>query len=360
MLTIRRLLFCCSTVFLTIAGFCQNSPQVAPVPPDSLELVTGSAQVPTTPEQRTQVMELLERARQNSDLHAPGSPAFTMRVGFSASGNVLYTGSGEMEETWVAPLSFRWTARLGDFTLTRISVRRNVFDDRHVEFIPLRLHMLRDALFWPVHADQEHALLRTASANWRGKEVTCILTSGGMADPKPTPGRRWEEREYCVDPKSGLLQMMSDAPGIYVLYDYDDAVKFHGRSVARKFSIVEGGRTVLEAHLDSIAEAEANGPDVLTPTAEMRNQRSGPILSAAMRFPQVIRVAPGASMIQPVIVHAILGRDGKVLDAELVENSEAALTQSALDLVKRTTYTKEREGARLQREAFINVKFVSE
>ncbi len=360
MLTMRRLLFCFSTIFLTIAGFCQNSPQVAPLPPDSFELVTGSTQVPNTPEQRAQVIELLERARQNSNLHAPGSPAFTMRVGFNATGNVLYTGSGEMEETWVAPLSFRWIARLGDFALTRISVRRNIFDDRPVEFIPLRLQMLRDALFWPIHADTAHALLRTANANWRGKEVTCILISGGMSDPTATPGRRWVEREYCIDQKTGLLQILSDTPGIYVLYDYDDAIKFHGRSVARKFSIVEGGKTVLDAHLDSIAEAETNGADVLTPSVEMRNQRSGPILSAAMRFPQVVKVAPGASIIQPVIVHAILNRDGKVLDAELVDDSGAALSQSALDLVKRTTYIKEREGARLQREAFINVNFVSE
>jgi hypothetical protein len=89
----------------------------------------------------------------------------------------------------------------------------------------------------------------------------------------------------------------------------------------------------------------------------MRN--SGPVLSYAMRFPQVIHVAPGASIIQPVIVHALLGPDGKVLDAELVENSGAALSQSALDLVKRSTYVRANNG-RLQREAFINVQFVSE
>jgi hypothetical protein len=68
-----------------------------------------------------------------------------------------------------------------------------------------------------------------------------------------------------------------------------------------------------------------------------------------MRFPQTVRVAPGASIIQPVIVHALLGSDGKVLDAELVEDSSAALSQSALDLVKRSLYVKANNG-RLQRE----------
>jgi hypothetical protein len=49
----------------------------------------------------------------------------------------------------------------------------------------------------------------------------------------------------------------------------------------------------------------------------------------------------------------------RVLDAELVENSGAALSQSALDLVTRSSDVRASNG-RLQREAFINVRFVSE
>jgi hypothetical protein len=127
--------------------------------------------------------------------------------------------------------------------------------------------------------------------------------------------------------------------------------------LADKISIVEGGKTVLEANVAGIGDADPNDTSVLTPTPNMRN--SGPVLSYTMRFPQNIHVAPGASIIQPVIVHALLGSDGKVLDAELVEDSDAALSQSALDLVKRSSYVRA-NNARLQREAFINVKFVSQ
>jgi hypothetical protein len=80
-----------------------------------------------------------------------------------------------------------------------------------------------------------------------------------------------------------------------------------------------------------------------------------------MRFPRIVPVAPGAAVVQPVIVHAILDRNGKVGDAELVENSGAALGQSALDLVKRGIYPQvERAWAGHQMEAFINVEFVSQ
>jgi hypothetical protein len=72
-------------------------------------------------------------------------------------------------------------------------------------------------------------------------------------------------------------------------------------------------------------------------------------------------VAPGAAVVQPVIVHVILDRNGKVGDAELVENSGVALGQSALDIVKRGTYPQvERAWAGHQMEAFINVQFVSQ
>lgn len=358
MLANRRLSFVfLVSVLLATAGICQKKTEIAPVPADSLELVTGATHVPDTPPERARALDLVERARQNSDLSTPGGPAYTLKVNFTASGNVQFTGSGEMEETWVGPYVFRWSARLGDFELTRIAIRNSIMDDKPTPFIPMRVHMLRDALFWPVSFNSADALIRTATARWKGSEVTCILTSGGMSDATPTPGRRWVEREFCVDTKTGLLQVLSDAPGIYVLYDYANPLHFHGRVLADKISIVEGGKTVLEANLASIADADPNDPSVLTPTPEMRN--SGPVLSYTMRFPQTIHVAPGASTIQPVIVHALLGSDGKVLDAELVENSGAALSQSALDLVKRSSYVRA-NNARLQREAFINVRFVSQ
>lgn len=358
MLANRQLYFAfLASLLLAATGICQKRSEVAPVPSDAFELVTGATRVPDTPQERARALDLVERARQNSDLSTPGGPAYTLKVNFTASGDVQFTGSGEMEETWIAPYVFRWSARLGDFELTRIAIRGSILDDKPTTFIPMRVHMLRDALFWPVNFKPADALIRTASARWKGSEVTCILTSGGMSDATPTPGRRWVEREFCVDTKTGLLQVLSDAPGIYVLYDYANPHHFHGRVLAGKISIVEGGKTVLEANIASIGDADPNDPSVLTPTPEMRN--SGPVLSYAMRFPQTVRVAPGASIIQPVIVHALLGPNGKVLDAELVENSGAALSQSALDLVKRSSYVRA-NNARLQREAFINVQFVSE
>jgi len=363
MLTTRGLLLF-SLIALALSpapgGFCQDQPQVAPLPPDSHELVTGTTQVPGTPEERSAVLSLLERARQNADLHAPGSAAFNLRLNFSAGGSVQQTGTGEMEETWFGPYSFRWTARLGNFSLDRISTGGRIFDDKPADFIPIRLQMLRGAVFWPINFEQAHTLIRTAAVTWKGKELTCVLSSGDMSAATPTPGRRWVEREFCIENKTGLLQILSDAPGIYIIYDYTNALKFHGRVLPRQFSIVEGGNTVLESHLESIADA-ISGADSLSPSEQMKTHGPGPLLGGTVRFPRFVSVAPGAATVQPVIVHAILDRNGNVGDAELVENSGTQLGQSALDLVKRSTYPRvERTGDGHQLEAFINVQFVSQ
>ena len=360
MLATRRLLLSFLLVLFVAVGVCQNNPpQTAPVPPDSFELVTGATQVPSTPEERSAVLALMERARQNGDLHAAGSAAYTMRVTFNASGNVLATGAGEMEETWFSPANARWTAHLGDFSLDRIFSSGRVFDDKIADFIPIRLQTLRSAIFWPINFQQGHTLIRTAVVTWKGKELTCALISGEMADPSPTPGRRWEEREFCIENKTGLLQILSDAPGVYVLFDYANALHFHGRVLPSQFKVVEGGNTVLESHLESIADA-ISGPDSLTPSAQMKTNGPGPLLGGTMRFPRMVPVAPGAATVQPVIVHAILDRHGKVGDAELVGNPDSALGQSALEFVKRGLYPQvERVWAGHQMEAFINVEFVS-
>lgn len=321
--------------------------------PDPLELATAPRDVPAQPQARAAILALIERARTNGDIRAKGAPPFTLRISFTATGDVLYTGSGETEDTWISWESSRWSARLGDFAITRIWDNGVSYDEKPISLIPLRLQMLRDAFFWPLRAHPD-ASLRIANADWKGKQVTCILSAGRGIQAQV--GRHWVEREYCIDPKSGLLQILSDAPGIYVVYDYTGAIDFHGHTVARQISIFEGGKNVLEAHVEQLTDAANVASGLLSPTPNML--RDGPILSGAMRFPQFVSLPPGASTMQPVIVHAVLAADGKVLDAELVDNSGADLQKSALDMVKHSTY-RPAPGNQVQREAFINVKFVS-
>lgn len=339
--------------------FSQSAPKVAPLPNDPLELATGPTVVPDTPEKRAALLNLLERARQNSAMHTPGMAPFTLKASFNSTGGDSHSqGYGEVEETWLNGQTWRWSARLGDYSQLRIFYQSAAYDDKPRGHMPLRLQMVRNALFWPVVGNFAPSLIRMATAKWEGTDIACILTSRGGNDASATPGRRWEENEFCIDPKTGQLRIHSEAPGIYSVYDYNGGIAFHGRVLPRQTTIVEGGTSVLQIHLENIDDAN-NDPNQFIPTKKMISHGPGAIMVGPFRFPESVRTPAGYSgVIQPVIVHAILDQKGKVLDAEVVQTSDPALAAAALGVVWHSSYLPaERQDRPLQREAFINVKF---
>jgi hypothetical protein len=360
---VPRFLLVIASCSIASCAFSQSAPKVAPLPYDPLELATGPTVVPDTPEKRSLLLALLERARQNNAMHAPGTAPFAIKVSFNSMGNSKAAwrtnGYGELEETWLNGQTWRWSARLGDYSQLRIFYQGAAYDDKPSGHMPLRLQMVRNAVFWPVVGNFGGALIRMASANWQGTEIACILISGVGNDATASPGRRWEETEYCIDPKSSLLRTYSEAPGIYIIYDYDGGLQFHGRILARQITIVEGGTTVEQIHLDSIADAH-DDPAQFVPTPKMLSHGPGAIMVGPFRFPESVRTPVGHSgEVQPVIVHALLDQKGRVLDAEVVQSSDVSLSEAALTVVWHSSYGSAwRQDRLLQREAFINVKFI--
>jgi hypothetical protein len=363
-----RILFFVFT--LSAAASAQTKPPVAPMPPvpfDPLELATGPVQDADTPEKRAVALGLLELARENQNLHR--GPSFSLKVSFESLGASVYAGPGRLEETWISGLSWRWTTQLADYSRLRIAVNGIAYDDKPSEIVmPLRAQMVRSAVFWPVPLNMPQVALRTTDTVWMGKLVTCVLVSGSGpkatwdsgADVKSSPGRRWEETEYCIDPQSGRLQTYSVAPGLYSTYDYENGLPFHGRTLPRTISIVEGGATILHARVESIADPLPADRGLLQPTREMLANGPGATISGAYRFRQRVPFPPGytGKAVPPVIVNAILGQDGRVLDAEALQMSDLALADAALAFVRHATYPPVPPGRRLQREAFISVQFV--
>jgi hypothetical protein len=346
-------------LILSSFSFSQTTLETAPLPYDPWELATGPNVVQDTPEKRALVLNLLERARQNSAMHTPGTAPFTIKISFNSTGGDSHSqGHGELEETWLDGQTWRWSARLGEYSQLRIFYEGAAYDDKPRGHMPLRLQMVRNSVFWPIVGNFSASLIRMATAKWEGTAVVCILISGSGNDATATPGRRWEESEYCIDPKTGLLRIHSEAPGIYSVYDYNGGIQFHGRVLPRQTTIVEGGSSVLQIHLDTLEDAN-NDSNQFVPTKKMLSHGPGAIMVGPFRFPEFVRTPPGYSgAIQPVIVHAILDQKGKVLDAEVVQTSDPALAAAALGVVWRSSYLPaQRQERRLQREAFINVKF---
>jgi hypothetical protein len=321
--------------------------QMSPAPDNPNELVTQNAKIVSKAKERSAALELLDRARQASNPRASGDP-FILKTRFAVNGPSQ--SDGTMEETWLNS-AWRWTAEIGGASYERVGAGDQVYGVSTNEPIPMRLQMVRSAIFSPIAPRLGAAAIRSANVNFHGREITCLLASG-MTGINPAP-RFWVETEYCIDPNTGLLQMWSEAPGIYVTYDYDSALEFHGRTLPREITVIEGYDTVLQIHVDSIEDARDVDPATLSPTQEMSPSFT---LSGPYRFP--MRVDPqggtSSSLIRPVIVHATLdSQEGNVMDAEVVESSDAQLNDQALDLVWNSGFP----ATGIQREVFINVQF---
>ena len=219
----------------------------------------------------------------------------------------------------------------------------------------LRLQMLRQAIFWPISGRFPNAAIRTAPATWKDTPVSCLLFSRATPEAA-TPGRRWQEEEFCIDPKNGLLHTYSVAPGIYNVYDYSGAIPFHGRLFPRQLSVMVAGAMVLQAQVDSLTDL-ASDPKLFEPGEDM----NGPaiVIRPPERFSQIAPNNPamGAGPLQPVIVLAVLNIEGKALEAEALQTANAALAEAALEVVKSTHYQKADKP--IQREVFINLLFAA-
>ena len=159
-------------LLISSSVFAQNAPSVAALPADPLELATGSTLKVATPENRSLVLNLLERARQNgSELYAAGAPAFHLKLSFTSSGQSRHIGSGDMEETHYSRQTWRWTAHLGDYSQVRVFQDGVPYDEKTPGPIPLRVQMVRGAVIWPMANVRPGTMMRMASAQWHGGHV---------------------------------------------------------------------------------------------------------------------------------------------------------------------------------------------
>ena len=341
-------LFCLPTIFIPTV-FAQTNPP----PHDSHEMVTRMPRTLTKPADRSAALDLLDRARQNFNLHDISTP-YALKVSFETNGAAEMEGEWTMEEISGAESHWRWTAQLGDSAVIRIGVNGRVYGTNPSEPVPLRVQLVRSALHWPIVRNAAAAAIRAADVERDGKAMSCLLLSGSIP-PNPAP-RSWVEREYCIDRATGLLQMWSEAPGIYAVYDYNGAAPFHGHTLPRQISIFEDGRPAVQMRMETLEDAPNLDPNLFKPAPEMADAGESFTLASPSRFPMRVDPSDGPTspFFQPVIVHAILdAQDGSVLDAEALQTADADLSRAAIETVRSTSF----EPSGFQQEAFINVQF---
>ncbi len=312
------------------AFFRQQLPEPG-VPSDPLELVTGDAQPVQTADQRSVVRTTLIKAATLSEVRPYPYDRKTTFTSFGSSGG---DGTWQLEDISPAVGHYRWTAQGPGYSAINVYNDQTLYSNQPTSTLPVRLSQVRTAIFHIRPTVGPRATLRTATGNLNGVSVECILLSNfGMAQGA-VGGRRWEEMEYCVDPTSGSLLTYSPVPGLYVQYDYSQAIHFHDRLIPNKFIITEAGRTVIEAQTTSVSDAPAD--PTLFQTAGLNQIGVG----FNMTPPSSLRTSRPSDLVeqgssQVVVLHAMESPAGQISDLEILASSNAALNSTAADFVSK-------------------------
>src|ERR1700751_1479839 len=336
-----------SVLFMVPSIFAQTNPP----PSDPHELVIHQPRTLSSPAERSAAIDLLQRAQQDLNMHTFG--AYQLKTSFETSGATQSEGSGMMEELSNGP-EWRWTAQMQGATVVRMGGNGHAYGANPNEPVPLRIQEIRAALHWPILRNPGSAVIRSANEELNGKPVTCLLLSAAVPE-NPAP-RAWVEEEYCIDSATGLLRMWSAAPGIYAEYHYEGAKEFKGHTLPRQISIFEGGALVVQARVESFGDPGQIDPNAFKPGPDMTDAGESFTLSGSRRFPMRVDPSdsPTSTYFQPVIVHATLdAQEGRVIDAEALQNSNQDLSRAALELVKSTSFN----ATGFQQEVFITVQF---
>jgi len=198
-------LLCLSTILIQ-AIFAQTNPP----PSDPHEMVTREPRTLAKPADRSAALDLLDRARQNLNLHDISTP-YALKLSFETNGAAEMEGEWTMDEISGGASLWRWmamaTAQSQDSVVIRIGANGHVYGTNPSEPVPLRVQLVLSALHWPIMRNAGASAIRAADVERDGKAMSCLLLSASIP-PNPAP-RSWVEREYCIDRATGLLHMWS-------------------------------------------------------------------------------------------------------------------------------------------------------
>jgi hypothetical protein len=323
---------------LPLAAFGQNAPGMALVPRDPLELATDQIQAAATPANRDAALQLLERARnayQLRNLHQ----AWNLKVRFSVNslGATNYDGDWQMEDVFAPGLGLHWTATASaGYAITGIFADKATYADNAGKALPLRLQEARAMLFNPLPSVSYagSGSIRTATVTFRGSPVTCLLLAHSRNVQNPPSGRGWDESEECIDSQSGLLQVHSEAPGRYAVYDYTSAPRLGSHRLPRSVTITEGGRIVSKISVENLQSMATVDPDLFVPTEAMKAAGQATAMTSATKISRIQGPGPftPGMTVRPVCVLGIVTPTGQLVEAHSLQpndpNSEAAINDA--------------------------------
>lgn len=350
---------------LPLVTFGSNAPRIAPVPSDTLELVAGQIPVAATPASRKAILQLLARARNNYALRMAGQ-GYDLKINFAVDsrGQTDYDGAWEMEDLFVPGQGLHWTARAAaGYTITGVAAAGELYEEGTANGVPLRLEEARGILLHPLPsaAYSSRESIRTSAATFHGVPVTCVLLSSSKKEATPALGRGWEESEECID-QSGFLQVHSEAPGRYAVYDYSNAPQLGGHVLPRTVTVTEAGRVVSKISVEKLEEITVADPNLFLPADGMTARGQAIEMTAVTKVSRIHGQGPftSAMTVRGVCVFGIVTPTGQLVEAHSLQPSDPN-SQAAVEDAKQIDFSPSTPAGAPAQQHFIFVieKFVS-
>ena len=351
---------------LTATALAQTAPHIAPIPRDPRELATGQIESANAPAKREAALQLLSRARNSYQLRNLRQP-WDLKIQFSVDshGQTNYDGAWEMEDTFSPGQGLRWTAKSSaGYAIAGIFGTNATYADAAGGVIPLRLQEARAMLYNPLPsvAYAGAGSIRTAAAAFGGSSVICLLLAPSNNGANQVGPRAWEESEDCIDSQSGLLQMHSEAPGRYAIYDYTNAPRLENRLLPRTVTITEGGRAVSTISVQSLEAISSVDPSLFVPTDAMKAAGPAVAMTAATKISRLQapdQLSPGMTL-RPVCVLGMVTPTGRLIEAHSLQPSDPNSDRAVKDAEAIDFSPSMRAGAPPQQHfVFVLEKFAS-
>jgi TonB family protein len=271
---------------------------------------------------------------------------------------------GTMEEFWASPQLNRITFSMPSYTVTRLRNRDGLFITRSQAYPPATLDDLLDQVVHPMphEKDIDDAKPDLRKEKFGKVELECIMLDQPLRSvPYPPLGLF---PTYCLDPGKDSLRVTTELGSLMFLRNRMGV--FQGRSVVVDVTGVSDGVQIMSGHVTQLAGASPVDAD-FTPGADME-----PVTTSATLVASGVMAGKALTQAQPVypekakmnhvsgkvVMHAIVGRDGRIESLHLVSTDDPDLAIAAIAAVRKWTYKPYLlNGVPTEVETTINVNF---
>jgi TonB family protein len=257
---------------------------------------------------------------------------------------------GTFEYWWASPKVYRSTWKRQD----AIHTDWHTADDKHAyeatgEGPSLFEMKLQRVLLSPLSDAEGSALANSHLVRQDVKldptnKVPCIMITPKMLQYNARGVPLGLFPTYCFDPKLPIIRSINSFGTLAILFN--KIAKVQGRYLPMEVGISEGSRQILTAKVDSVEYVSPIDPafaPVSSATFPKTDRVSlSPTLTAGMLQKKVVPIYPGdakdAHVSGTVLLHALIGRDGRVHDIHVVQAPWPSLVASAIQAVSQWEY----------------------